>query len=358
MYNRGSEAVIRGVAFICRFWHPEARIVISNGNYGEVLKDISDADVVLPKYDASGTISYLLDEVRNADVVLVTGADNYDYGYDNTHMIHVNNEIFKNTKARTILYDCSLLPEHLMTSEFEDINRFSVITAREKRTANLFKEKFGMEKSYYYPDPAFVLPIEKCGLPYGFEFGNTIGINISNLIMGKRVGNSEEIVLANYRNVINYILRETTFNVLIIQHVMNNGFDLEAARKLYIGFEGETRVSIMESELLNSMQIKYIISKLRLLLTARTHASIAAYSTNVPTLVVGYSVKSIGIAEDIFGESEPYVINVRKLNDDLDLTKKFKYFLDNEQSIKKHLIKKMPVYKKKALDFGEVLDEC
>ena len=52
------------------------------------------------------------------------------------------------------------------------------------------------------------------------------------------------------------------------------------------------------------------------------------------------------------------MINVRKLNDDLDLTKKFKYFLDNEQSIKKHLIKKMPVYKKKALDFGEVLDEC
>ena len=43
---------------------------------------------------------------------------------------------------------------------------------------------------------------------------------------------------------------------------------------------------------------------------ARTHATIAAYSTCVPTVVFGYSVKSIGIAKDIFGTTDHYVLPV------------------------------------------------
>lgn len=40
--------------------------------------------------------------------------------------------------------------------------------------------------------------------------------------------------------------------------------------------------------------LKGYISRCRFLVAARTHASIAAYSTGVPALVAGYSVKARG----------------------------------------------------------------
>ena len=62
----------------------------------------------------------------------------------------------------------------------------------------------------------------------------------------------------------------------------------------------------------NCMEIKGIISKCRFFIGARTHSTIAAYSTCVPTLAVGYSIKARGIARDIFGTEDNYVVPVQK----------------------------------------------
>ena len=52
---------------------------------------------------------------------------------------------------------------------------------------------------------------------------------------------------------------------------------------------------------------------------ARTHSTIAAYSSGVPTLVVGYSVKAKGIAKDLFGTEENYVLPVQALKEENNL---------------------------------------
>lgn len=355
MYNRGSEAVIRSIVYICRFWCPDSKIIVVTGYEGEVLKNVYDADKIVARYDAAGELRHLIREVEDADVVLVTGADNYDYGVLNRSMTEANDVIFSHTKAKTILYDCSQNIDNISQSLCEDIGRFSAFTVRETETERNFVKYFGRERVFYFPDPAFVMPMEKVPLPFGFEESNTIGINISNLIMGKKFGAPEDIVLANYKGVIDYILDNTSYNVLFIQHVINNGYDLEATRKLYSFYDTNKRVSILQSELLNAMQVKYIISKLSFLITARTHASIAAYSTIVPTLVVGYSVKAIGIANDIFGENERYVIPVRSMINENDLLNKFIYILEHENEIKEHLREIIPEYKIKALMFGSIL---
>ena len=80
----------------------------------------------------------------------------------------------------------------------------------------------------------------------------------------------------------------------------------------------------------------------------RTHSTIAAYSTCVPTLVVGYSIKAKGIAKDIFGDYQDHIIDVREFDTDYDLTKKVKSFMEREQEIRKHLQTVMPEYIKKA----------
>ena len=92
------------------------------------------------------------------------------------------------------------------------------------------------------------------------------------------------------------------------------------------------------------MELKGFISRCRIFVGARTHATIAAYSTCVPTLVVGYSVKARGIAKDIFGEYEHYTISAQSLKEKKDLTESFKWILEREEEIRKHLVDFMPEY--------------
>lgn len=75
-----------------------------------------------------------------------------------------------------------------------------------------------------------------------------------------------------------------------------------------------------------------------------THATIAAYSACVPTLVLGYSVKSKGIAKDLFGTDKNYVIPVQKVKDSDTLKNHFIWIVEQEQIIREHLAKIMPEY--------------
>ena len=88
---------------------------------------------------------------------------------------------------------------------------------------------------------------------------------------------------------------------------------------------------------MDAPSLKSYISHLDFLVTARTHASIAAYSTGVPTLVLGYSIKSRGIAFDLFGSIDNYVIAVQEITDQKYLWEKFEWLLAHESEIKSKL---------------------
>ena len=98
----------------------------------------------------------------------------------------------------------------------------------------------------------------------------------------------------------------------------------------------------------NCMQLKGYIARCRFFVGARTHATIAAYSSCVPTLVVGYSVKSRGIAQDLFGSDEGYVLPVQNLCSDNDLSKQFSEMMEHESEQRAQLERVIPAYKKKA----------
>ena len=92
-----------------------------------------------------------------------------------------------------------------------------------------------------------------------------------------------------------------------------------------------------------------MISQCRFFIGARTHSSIAAYSSYVPTLVVGYSVKARGIARDLFGDEEKYVLPVQTITRKDDLLEKFGWILQNEDLIRKQLIRQIPKFIKRSL---------
>lgn len=286
----------------------------------------------------------LLKNVDKYDYFFSIGGDNY-CGYGLETEMHFLNHYIRGKGVKTVLWGCSIEPDMLTDKAMiNDLNDYSMIVARETLTYEALKQHGVTTKILLVPDPAFVLDTQKTELPDNFIVGDTIGINISPLIQNRE--NGAGAAYNNYRDVIKYIIDNTSSNIALIPHVIkSNSDDRIPLKQLHEEFKATGRVVMFnEKAQLNCMQLKYIISKCKMIITARTHASIAAYSTAIPTFVVGYSVKSKGIAKDIFGSYDNYVVPVSELTELNELTTAFKWMLENESKIKEHLKEKMPSF--------------
>lgn len=255
--------------------------------------------------------------------------------------------------CKTILLGCSLEEKLFSDKQFiDDMKSYTYITARESLTYGLLK-KAGIKNIGLYPDAAFTLPVEYQKLPKGFIEGNTIGINLSPLV--ERREKKSGIVLKNYECLISHLLKNTDCAIALIPHVVWEGNDdREILKVLYDKFSYTERIVMIED--CNCMQLKGFISRCRFFVGARTHATIAAYSSKVPTLVLGYSIKSRGIAKDLFGTDENYVISVEALRDQEDLTKAFSWIYTYEKEIKQKLNDVIPGYIKRIYELKNKLD--
>ena len=380
-YNRGSEALVRGTIEIVKKHIPDSYIVLCSGeesfgpnaNVNNVDKYIRRQSYysgfsfkrmlanfykkVLKNTNAYNKIKYknLVNECRDADLVIVSGGDNYDKSYGMFDLMHtVNNLIRQNSKAKMVMYDCSLDVNEIDENIKKDFDLFDVITARENDTYQGFLKKFPNKDIRYYPDPAFVMEKEKIDLPESFKLNGTIGVNVSSMVTEAQYGSDENKVLSAYTKMIEWILSNTDNNVMLIPHVMKN-LDLKVLRLLYSKFTDNKRVFLIENEELNAKQLKYLVSNCIFYIGARTHSTIAAYSSCVPTLVLGYSVKSIGIAKDLFGTSDGYVVPVKNLSSDEVLVKALSRLYENKEQIKEKLENEtMPDYIEKTWSAGEM----
>ena len=365
--NHGCEAILRGTINIIGNYDNNAEFIVSSYDAGSdsivssiqsnqfklkeltgIEKAISYLDLKIKKsekYALRKMYSSIVQQAKECDVCLSIGGDTYCYG-DNAG-VQILTEELKNAGKKVILWGASIGEEDLTEDKLKSLSVFDAIFARESLTFNLLKEKNANKNLFLFADPAFCMEREDMALPDGFAKENTIGINISPLIE-KYNPKIFDIV----KDFIKYLLDNTTLKVLLIPHVVeegNNDFDYMSP---YVkAFEKTGRVSILSPEL-NAMQYKGYIAKTRFFIGARTHSTIAAYSSGVPTFVLGYSIKSKGIATDLFGNDD-YVLNVEKINSVDTLINAFNLLLKDEVKIKENLMRKIPFQIRNAMQMGE-----
>lgn len=295
---------------------------------------------VLGRADAFDQLvfQHIVETAKNVDYVLGIGGDNYCY--DTPKFIYLVNRMVDEANVKRILWGASVEPDAIDERMLQDLRGYYKIWARESLTYQALLDK-GLTQTFLLPDPAFVLDKEELPLPNGFVEGNTVGINVSPMIIGYE--KSQGMALQNYVNLVRYIVDETDMQVALIPHVVwSHNDDRKPLIQLYDMFKDTGRVVMIEDH--NAIELKGYIARCRFMVVARTHASIAAYSTQVPTLVVGYSVKARGIAKDIFGTEENFVIPVQSLTHGDELMKGFKWMMDHEADIKAHYAEMMPNY--------------
>ena len=282
-----------------------------------------------------------LKQIKKDDIMLSTGGDMMCY--DENQVIYTVNYTHRHG-IRSVLWGCSIGENNLTPRKLYALEQFSLIYARETLTKETL-ENHGLNNVVVYPDPAFVLEPEECSLPECFEKGDVIGLNLSNFVMGGI--DLQSRFARDVLQMMDYIIKETSFHILLIPHVLWNGQDDRPICKVLIERYSNDRISMLNVEELNYCQIRHVISKCRMFIGGRTHSVISAYSTCVPSIAVGYSIKAVGIAKDL-GLPMELVVDSKSKSVDNKMLSAFAYCLHNYKTIQKHLDRVIPKYREKA----------
>ena len=368
--NHGCEAIVRSTAKMLNtqltLWStaPNADIAYGVNGIVNVVEDtkrpptgarlfefkvhhkLTGSDYLYTKFEHEDFFS----SIRPGDICFSIGGDNYCYG--GKEYLGYYNRLIHEKSGKSVLWGCSFEPSEMDAATAKDIARYDLITARESISYEALKAV--NPNTVLVADPAFALDSVELPLPESWQPENTIGINVSPLVM--QCENSDGIAYEAYRSLIAHILITTDMTVALIPHVVvETNDDRIPLRNLYEEFSSTGRVLLIEDH--NCCELKGYISRCRMFIGARTHATIAAYSTCVPTLILGYSVKSKGIARDIFGTEEHYVLPVQEMRNPDELANGFDWLSANEMTVRDHLIKTMPESKARALLARDAVEE-
>lgn len=369
--NHGCEAIVRGSMNIIENSDEKAEFVLSSNNPSDdeiinnitvkaaktreltkVEKLIAAVDLKINNsetYALQKMYSPIVSDAEDCDICLSVGGDTYCYG-DN-HGIQVLTRELKKREKKTVLWGASIGAEDLSERKLESLRDFDAIFTREPITYELLKENGANDNIYLFSDPAFCMERVEVEPIDGFTRENTLGFNISPLVAS---GDPRKKEIAE--DFLKFIFENTTMKVLLVPHVVEeNNNDYDFMKPIFEKFEHTGRIAILPPDL-EARQYKGYIAGTRFFIGARTHSTIAAYSSGVPTIALGYSVKARGIAKDIFGE-EKYVLDIKAMTNFEELRDEFLKLLENENEIRRELMKSIPLRMRSAMEAGEMLQK-
>ena len=281
---------------------------------------------------------------RKGDIAFSIGGDSYCYGF--TDEMAIRNKLWKKGGLKTVYWGCSIEPDLLEDPEIaKDIATFDLITARESISYEALKRV--NSNTVLVSDSAFALKTVKEPLPIELNNREIVGLNLSPLV--ENLEKKKGIIRRNYEVLIEHIINNTDWSILLIPHVVWEGTDDRIINDFFFDkYKDCGRVFAVEDA--NCEVLKGYISRCRFFIGARTHATIAAYSSCVPTIVLGYSVKSKGIAKDLFGSYENYVLPVQSIKQPNNIVDAFKWLVANVDRIKNNLQNVLPEYINRVYD--------
>lgn len=269
---------------------------------------------------------------------LSVGGDTYCYSYQ--EHLHVINKRLKEKRVPLVLWGCSIDPERIRDEVLRDLEAYDLIVPRESISAGVMREK-GFPVAQWI-DPAFTLPAQPATLPDNWREGHMIGLNISPLVLEK-VPDPEQ-GMSSVLSLMEDILENTEDSIALIPHVTwKHDNDLSVMDRISSHYEGNSRIVRLPGDW-SAMMYKAAVSGMKALITARTHLSIAAYSTAVPAFVIGYSVKARGIARDIYGNEEGHLFPADRLNEGGALREAVRSFLSGCEAERAFLKTRMETY--------------
>jgi len=392
--NRGCEALVRSVTGIVRESLPEATFLVPTldkardfaqwpdmttagcefvaaPDRSDLIKwwnrAITRLPALLPLWEPSYSPQRrVMSEIAACDGVLMIGGDviSLDYGPGSLFLWSGLMDAAHRSGQPTMLFAASVGPfdanqtiERYMQNH---LRRYSAISVRE--TASLqYLKRLGLDNAVLVTDPAFRLQPEPValGIPFDQPGDGVLAFNISPLVDASwRRSNPGKSLIDECAAFLTRVLAETKLTVALLPHVdpldgANENSDSHYMTSLLAALGGASNRLAMVGRGHNAAQIKHIVGRCRYLIAARTHATVAGWSQHVPTISIAYSVKALGLNQDLF-DSRDYVLDTPKVQRD-SLWASYSRLAERESAIRTLLAERIPLWRMNAGISAELL---
>lgn len=190
-----------------------------------------------------------------------------------------------------------------------------------------------------------------------FEGGDVVGVSPS-AVLRKSADAAGADYIGEVVAQIDHITDELDRPVFLVAHsarghtTKTHNNDLPVCREIHARVSSPQKVLFVDEEL-SSQALRYLISECEVFVASRFHAMVSSLSTNVPTLVIGWSHKYREVL-DMFGQADLAVAH----QDCTDAT--FREMLADliarRQQVRAEIIGALPAVRAKALEQVKVIE--
>ena len=389
--NRGCEAIVRGTVVILRHYFDKPKFLVAsnyqtNSQFEQQRINEKDEAVVHvktilaqkrfePIWFLSNSLRFLypmgmnyliykdmLPYLKKTLAVLSVGGDNYSLDYGIPKIFTGLDDLVFSRKKPMVIWGASVgpfskIPEYEKYI-IEHLKRINGIFARETATVEYLADKGVTENVFQVADPAFLMEAKE---PKKEKFNieipkEAIGINLSPLMARYTTDGDLKKWVELAANIVERISRTTKRPIFLIPHVNSPHTNDYAFLRDVLDTLKKTKEQIeLIPFSLTATELKWIIAKMNVFVGARTHSTIAALSSIVPTISFAYSIKTKGINQDIFGHSR-FCLDPNQLTPEI-ITEKIGQLIQDAEKIKNQLNLSLPKVKTLAMDAGKYLRE-
>lgn len=318
------------------------------------------------------TIVQIRQILRKVDIIISSWGD--AYVTLPTYMLFPKAFSIYNRSTPMILFPSSIGPfSHGLKDyiAYMGLKMFDIVIVRDIETYNYLK-RYPLKHLKLIHDTAFVLPpvsdnwIDKTLVRIGLNKKKFIGINVSVLLLHefKRINES---YIQLIKKLIEWIKSDLKVAVLLVPHqIFPDQYDF--SRRRYKSRRGDDRYVIQMvlkglentdnifhlSEYYTPSQLKGIISRSEIFIGGRMHSIIASLSSNVPSLIMQYSHKAIGMMKMLNMSEFSW-----EISDDIqNLKNKTKLLWEKKEIIKDRLKNIMPSIKSEIFSLADEIEYC
>ena len=391
VYNYGCEAIVRGTAAILRRQWPDCRILYASPRPREDGSVLADLDVErvgarwhVPFLQRAGNklfraaglryrlkVKRYFDWLDEVDCVLAIGGDIFTmWPGDETagNFPRAEHARFIMDSGRPlVLWGASVGPfdanPKAVRAYADVLGRMRLITVRERLTRDYLTTLGVAESVRLVADPAFLMTpdvsrvVEDLGFPPDRP---VVGVNFSPC--AARFAEHEEGMGGfpdRQAAFLSRLLETHDVDVVLIPHVIcpwqsgDDDYGYLTDLRTRLEKRLHPRVRLLAPDL-GARRTKGVISRCRALVAARMHAAIAGISTAVPTLLVSYSRKALGMSDYVYGGQE-WVLPVSSGSEELlDVVGRL---LGRAEELHRHLEGRRETFHEDAMKAGRFLKE-
>lgn len=364
VYNYGCEGIVRGTEAILRSRWPDLRVIYASRRPLQDEEALTGTRVeivsrrfaryswknILRKGLAIGGVQWTprsddLGLLRGVDAVLSIGGDIYTMRPDGTfgEGLMKFGDAAERRGVPYILWGASVgpFPKHSRAerSARRHLSRISAIAARESRTVDYLQSLGVCENVVSCADPAFAVSPSirrERGLA---NRRRRVAVNLSPLSFWGRTG-EREAVLARQARMCERIVSQFNADLYLVPHVVcsmvadDDRAHLAAiAARIQPAMQGQ--VTLVGSDL-GFVGTKQFLASCDLAIAARMHCGINAMAAGVPTILLAYSEKALGMSEYVYGSRE-WVVPIDEFDSERCLLLLERMFAENE-AVRDHLV--------------------